>query len=187
MDRLFHIADRKRIIALLAFAIVAISSFAEPSGRGADLDVASSLHDDLYNLIFGVILLALGGGTYFLRNTHKLFEILTYIFLILGGIVVCASGWMLIVKFLLFPIFYVISYLLKAILYIAVVLLPFAFFYFVGRNISNQFLRYAFYVIMAGLIILGEYYIFEEFDAGKWFPEWNFMEAFYNNLYPIEE
>lgn len=174
-------------MALLAFAIMAICAFAEPSGRGADIDVTSSLHDDLSNLIFGVILLALGGGTYFLRNTHKLFEILTYIFLILGGIAFIVAGWSLIVKFLLFPIFYVLSYLVRVILYIAVVLLPFAFFYLISRSISNRFLRCVFYVIMAGLIILGECYIFEEFQAENWFPEWNFTEAFYDNLYPAEE
>lgn len=177
----------KRIVAGLVLAIASMSAFAEPSGRGAEIEVMTTLHEDLFFLIFGTVLLVVGGGLYLLRDKHKLLKITSGILIIIGGIAAFASGWVLLSKFVLYPIFYVLSYGIKVLLYVAVVLLPFAITYWLGRKISNIYLRVAIYIILGVLIILGEYYIIVELEAYRWFPEWNFTETFYNTLNPIEE
>ena len=160
---------------------------AEPSGRGADIADPTSLHEDVLALILGVSLLLIAGVCYLLREKHKAFEVMAYIFGILGGISAFGGGWSLLAKFVFFPIFYVLGYAIKAILYIVVVLIPYLIIAAIAIKIPNIPLRIIFCIIVAALCIWGEYYCIAELGASKWFPEWNFMQEFYLNLYPIEE
>lgn len=176
----------KYILTVLGL-LLPLMVMAEPSGRGMDYIEPTSLDDDLGLLIFGTCLLLVAGVCFILREKHKAFETMTYIFGFLGGLVAVGGAWSLLSKFVLFPIFYVLEYAIYVIIYVAVVLLPYAIIYSIGTNIANIPLRVLFYVVLTALCVWGEYYCIVELEASNLFPEWNFMEAFYDNLYPIEE
>lgn len=179
--------DKKyRYILTVLGLLLPLTVMAEPSGRGVDIE-ATSLHEDLGMLLFGIGLLLIGGICYLFREKHKAIEVITYIFGVLGGFSAIGGGWSLLWKFILFPIFYFLEYVIYVIIYIVVVLLPFVIIYVIGKNITNIPLRVLFYVILAALCVWGEYYCIVELEASDLFPEWRFMEAFYDNLYPIEE
>ena len=160
---------------------------AEPSGRGADIAAPTSLHQDVFALVTGVVLLLIAGGCYLLRERHKAFEVMAAIFGILGGLATFGGGWSLLAKFVFFPIFYVLGYIIKALLYIVVVLIPYFIIAAIAIKIPNMPLRIIFCIVFAALCIWGEYYCIVELEASEWFPEWNFMQEFYLNLYPVEE
>lgn len=166
--------------------LFSLSVMAEPSGRGVDIE-ATSLHEDLMLFLFGLGLLLIAGLCYLLKEKHKAIEVMTYIFGILGGFTAFGGGWSLLGKFILFPVLYVLQYAIFVIIYIGVVLLPYVIIYAIGTKITNMPLRILFYIILAALCVWGEYYCIIELEAIELFPEWRFMEAFYNNLYPVEE
>ena len=179
--------DKKyRYILTVLGLLLPLTVMAEPSGRGVDIE-ATSLREDLMSFLFGLGLLLIAGICYLFKEKHKAIEVMTYIFGILGGLTVFAGGWSLLGKFILFPIFYIVQYAIFVIIYIGVVLLPYVIIYAIGTNITNMPLRILFYIILAALCVWGEYYCIIELEASELFPEWRFMEAFYDNLYPIEE
>ena len=159
---------------------------AEPSGRGVDIDVSTSLGTDLSMLIFGVFCLVIGGISYLFRQ-YKFLEVLFYILLILGGLTCFIGCWSLLSKFVLFPIFYTIGYIIKVVLYVAIMLLPFIIGYLISAKITNNFLKVCFFIVIAIAILIGEYYCIAQLGAGEWFPKWDFMNEFYSILYPVED
>lgn len=176
----------KYILTVLGL-LLPLTIMAEPSGRGMDYIEPTSLHDDVNMLIFGTCLLLVAGVCFILREKHKAFETMTYIFGFLGGLAAVGGGWSLLSKFVFFPIFYVIEYLMYVIIYVVIVLIPYAIIVWIGTKIANIPLRVVSCVVLSALCIWGEYYCIVELEASNLFPEWSFMEAFYDNLYPIEE
>jgi hypothetical protein len=176
----------KYVLTVLGL-LLPLSAMAEPSGRGMDYIEPTSLHDDVHLLIFGICLLLVAGVCFLLKHKHKAVETTFYIFCFLGGLAAVGGGWSILSKFVLFPIFHVLEYVIYVIIYIVVVLLPYAIIYGIGTHITNIPLRVLFYVVLIALCIWGEYYCIVELEASNLFPEWSFMEAFYENLYPIEE
>lgn len=180
--------NKNKYILTVLGLLLPLTIVAEPSGRGIDYDIESTnLHDDLNSLVIGISFLLVAGVCYLLRKKHKAFKIMTYIFGFLGGSCALVGGWSLLHKFLFFPVFYVLTYAIYVITYVGIVLLPYAIIYGIGTNIANVPLRVVFYVSLAALCIWGEYYCIVELELSDLFPEWRFLESFYNNLYPIEE
>ena len=176
-----------KYVQVILGLLLPLSAMAEPSGRGADIADPTSLHQDVFALITGVVLLLIAGGCYLLKERHKAFEIMAAIFGILGGLAALGGGWSLLAKFVFFPIFYVLVYAIKALLYIAVILIPYLIIAAIAIKIPNIPLRIIFCVVIAALCIWGEYYCIVELGASEWFPKWNFANEFYLNLYPVEE
>ncbi len=177
------------IIIITLLLVLPIMALAEPSGRGADYSDSISVSDALRSIIKGIILAAIGGVFAFFRQRSNACNVLMWIFFVIGGVSLIVGLWTVISVYALFPIFYVLRFILSYAIVLAVLLLPYFITYtsiMPEKNSEEKsstlrivLLVLAFLAILAAEISL----IALVYDTalGRWaFPKWNFMDDFYS-------
>lgn len=168
----------------------------ESSGRGADISEGVNVDTDYSMLIISIVFLSIGLIIHYFakkrvdQTGEDNFGCVINGCYIIAGLLGGCGIIDLCFKFLIFPFFYVLSFIFHYLIVILCILLPIGVVIISCAKIKNRIYRIILITILSLSCFIGEYTLWEEvisntdFARQYIFKKWDFKGAFDRNLHP---